>query len=79
MRLEAWQGVAIKTMETGAAQVAHFKQELQHKTEQLATVQAEYDDMQASSSFMSGMLPIEVSKHECRAKSAACTTYVSYG
>lgn len=51
MRLEAWQGVAVRTMESGAAQVAQLKQALEEKTEQLALLQAECDSLKASKSI----------------------------
>ena len=47
VRFEAWQGVAVKTMEAGAAQVAQLKQAVQEKSEQLASVQAECEGLQA--------------------------------
>ena len=51
-RLEAWQGVAVRTMESGATQVAQLKQTVQEKTEQLALLQAECDGLQASKYFI---------------------------
>ena len=46
-RLEAWQGVAVKTMEAGATQVAQLKQAVQEKSEQLALAQAECEGLKA--------------------------------
>lgn len=47
MRLEAWQAVAMKTMEAGASQVAQLKQAGQEQLARLAAIQAECDGIKA--------------------------------